>query len=304
MPALLVLRQYLLLVRLPNTFTAPSNILAGYFALILPSYANVSHLAILILSSLLLYLSGIVFNDYFDIEEDRKERPFRPLPSGKVTKQKAFIIAAASMLAGNILVFAVGATSVVISIILSATIIAYNYRLKHTVAGPFTIGAARFLNVSLGASPAFPALLFSNNNILIVRIMIVSVSMFLYVIAISILSRMEIGATRSIQTVRGPFFIIFAVIAMIIFAGLVGVFQIDLVVSLTLFAGTVIITFKQTIFKDYSSTGIQKAIKILVLSIIVLDSVFVSGTAGLYYGLATLLLIIPSIVLARKLYVT
>lgn len=304
MPALLVLRQYLLLVRLPNTFTAPSNILAGYFAVILPSYANVSHLAILILSSLLLYLSGIVFNDYFDLEEDRKERPFRPLPSGKVTKQKAFIIASASMLAGNILVFAVGTTSVVVSIIISATIIAYNYRLKHTIAGPFAMGAARFLNVSLGASPAFPALLFSNNDILIVRIMIVSVSMFLYVIAISILSRMEIGATRSIQTVSGPFFIIFAVITMIIFAGLVGVFHIDLVVSLTLFAGTVIITFKQTIFKDYSSAGIQKAIKILVLSIIVLDSVFVSGTAGLYYGLATLLLIIPSIVLARKLYVT
>lgn len=299
-----MLRQYLLLVRLPNTFTVPSNILAGYFAVILPSYANVSHLAILILSSLLLYLSGIVFNDYFDIEEDRKERPFRPLPSGKVTKQKAFIIAAASMLAGNILVFAVGATSVVISIILSVTIIAYNYRLKHTITGPFIMGAARFLNVFLGASPAFPALLFSNNNILILRIMLVSVSVFLYVIAISILSRMEIGATRSIQTVMCPFFIIFAVITMILFAGLVGIFKINLVVSLTLFAGTVIITFKQTIFKDYSSTGIQKAIKIMVLSIIILDSVFVSGTAGLYYGLATLLLIIPSIVLARKLYVT
>jgi 4-hydroxybenzoate polyprenyltransferase len=166
------------------------------------------------------------------------------------------------------------------------------------------MGAARFLNVFLGASPAFPALLFSNNNILILRIMLVSVSVFLYVIAISILSRMEIGATRSIQTVMCPFFIIFAVITMILFAGLVGIFKINLVVSLTLFAGTVIITFKQTIFKDYSSTGIQKAIKIMVLSIIILDSVFVSGTAGLYYGLATLLLIIPSIVLARKLYVT
>ena len=77
MPALLVLRQYLLLVRLPNTFTAPSNILAGYFAVISPSYANVSQLAILMLSSVLLYLSGIVFNDYFDIEIDLKKRPLR-----------------------------------------------------------------------------------------------------------------------------------------------------------------------------------------------------------------------------------
>jgi hypothetical protein len=84
----------------------------------------------------------------------------------------------------------------------------------------------------------------------------------------------------------------------------VVVFQIDVVVCLILFACIIIITFKRTIFQDYSSIGIQRAIKTMVLSIIVLDSVFVSGTAGLYYGLATLLLIIPSIVLARELYVT
>jgi 4-hydroxybenzoate polyprenyltransferase len=299
-----VLKQYLLLVRAPNTFTAPSDILAGYLAVILPSDTDVSQLIILILSSILLYLSGIVFNDYFDIEEDRKERPFRPLPSGRVTKEKAFIIAIASMITGNVLAYAVGTTSLVISIILSATVITYDYRLKHTLAGPFTMGAARFLNVFLGASPVLPALLFSNNNILIARILIVSASLYLYVLAISILSRMEVGATRSIQTVRGPFLIIFAVIAIIVVAGLVKVFQIELVVSLMLFAGMIIITFKRTILQDYSSAGIQKAVKTMVLSIIVLDSIFVSGTAGIYYGLSTLLLIIPSIALARKLYVT
>jgi hypothetical protein len=42
----------------------------------------------------------------------------------------------------------------------------------------------------------------------------------------------------------------------------------------------------------------------MVLSIVVLDSVFVSGTAGMFYGLATLLLIAPAVVLAKKLYVT
>ena len=115
---------------------------------------------------------------------------------------------------------------------------------------------------------------------------------------------MEVGATLSTQTVKGPFLIIFAVIAIIVVAGLVKVFRIELVVSLMLFAGIIIITFKRTMFEDYSSAGIQKAVKTMVLSIIVLDSVFVSGTAGLYYGLSTLLLIIPSIVLARKLYVT
>jgi 4-hydroxybenzoate polyprenyltransferase len=298
-----VLRQYLLLARLPNLFTAPSNILAGYFTVILPSYANASHLTILMLSSVLIYVSGIVFNDYFDIEVDRRERPLRPLPSGKVTKQKAFIIAAISMITGNILVFAVGATSVVISVILSAIVIAYDWRLKHTIVGPIAMGAARFLNVLLGASPAFPALLSSSNNFFMLRLILVSVSMFLYVTAISILSRMEIGATRAKQAVRGPFLIIFAVIAMILLAWFGRIFQIDIIVSLMLFAGTIIITFKRT-FQEYSSTVIQKGIKTMVLSIIVLDSALVSGTAGLYYGVPILLLIIPAIVLARKLYVT
>jgi 4-hydroxybenzoate polyprenyltransferase len=300
----LLFRKYLLLVRLPNTFTAPSNILTGYFAVILSWHANVSVLAILMISSTLLYVSGIVFNDFFDIEIDRKERPFRPLPSNEITKQKALIIAAASMIIANLLAFAAGTASLIVAIILSATIIGYDYRLKRTMAGPVTMGSARFLNIFLGASPGLAGLLYYNDNFLLTRLLLLSILMLLYVFAISILSRMEVGGVKSIRNVIGPFLIIFAIIAMIVFAVIDRIFQIDLVVCLILFAGIIIVTFKRTIFQDYSSKGIQNAIKIMVLSIIVLDSVFVSGTAGLYYGLATLLLIIPSIVLARELYVT
>jgi 4-hydroxybenzoate polyprenyltransferase len=299
-----VFRKYLLLVRLPNTFTAPSNILTGYFAVVLPWHANLSVLAILMISSALLYVSGIVFNDFFDIEIDRKERPFRPLPSNEITKQKALIIAATSMIIANLLAFATGTVSLVVAIILSATIIGYDYRLKRTMVGPLTMGSARFLNIFLGASPGLVGLLFYNDNFFLTRLLLVCILMLLYVLAISILSRMEVGRVKSIRNVIGPFLIIFAIIVMIVFAVFDRIFQIDLVVCLILFAGIIIITFKRTIFQDYSSIGIQKSIKTMVLSIIVLDSVFVSGTAGLYYGLATLLLIIPSIVLARKLYVT
>jgi 4-hydroxybenzoate polyprenyltransferase len=300
-----MIRQYLLLIRLPNAFTAPSNILTGYFTVVLPSYANVSNLSILILSSALLYISGIVFNDYFDIEVDRQERPFRPLASGKVTKQKAFTIAAAAMITANFLAFTVSTASFIVAIILSATVIGYDYRLKQTMAGPVTMGSARFLNIFLGASPALAGLLFSNNNFLVLRLVLVSMLMLLYVLAISILSRREIGeTTRSKRTIIGPFIIIFAVIGSIVFARYLSIFQVDLVPSLALFAGITIITFKQTVFQDYSSRGIQKAIKTLVLSIIVFDSIFVSGTASIYFGLATLLFIIPSIALAKKLYVT
>jgi 4-hydroxybenzoate polyprenyltransferase len=255
------------------------------------------------ISSALLYVSGIVFNDFFDIEIDRKERPFRPLPSNEITKQKALIIATVSMIIANLLAFAAGIASLIVAIILSATIIGYDYRLKRTMAGPLTMGSARFLNIFLGASPGLAGLLFYD-NFLLTRLLLVCILMLLYVLAISALSRMEVGGVKSIRNVIGPFLIIFAIIAMIVFGAVERIFQLDLVVCLILFASIIIVTFKRTIFQDYSSTGIQRAIKTMVLSIVVLDSVFVSGTAGLYYGLATLLLIIPSIVLARELYVT
>jgi 4-hydroxybenzoate polyprenyltransferase len=73
--------------------------------------------------------------------------------------------------------------------------------------------------------------------------------------------------------------------------------------NLILLAGIMTITFKQTKSRN-CSLAIQKAIKNMVISIIVLDSVFISGSIGLYYGLATLLLIIPSVIFSRKLYVT
>jgi 4-hydroxybenzoate polyprenyltransferase len=91
-----MLRQYLLLIRLPNLFTVPSNILIGHFIVIPDDSANILQLLCLIFSSVLLYVAGIILNDYFDIvdiEVDRKERPFRPLPSGRITKQKALLTA-------------------------------------------------------------------------------------------------------------------------------------------------------------------------------------------------------------------
>jgi 4-hydroxybenzoate polyprenyltransferase len=296
-----VLRQYLLLIRLPNTFTAPSNILTGYFAIISPAYAHSQQLFILILSSVLIYIAGTVFNDYFDIEIDLKERPYRPLPAGTITKQKAFVIAMVSLVSANILAFAVSWSSFVISTILSATVISYDFRLKNTVIGPITMGAARFLNVILGASPALFVLLANNN--FFVRMIFVSLSIFLYVLAISLLSRKEIDGMQTRRTIVGSFFIVFTVIASISFAGFLGIFKMEFFANLILFAGIIIITFRQTKSRN-SSLVIQKAIKNMVISIIVLDSVFISGSIGLYYGLATLLLIIPSIIFSRKLYVT
>jgi 4-hydroxybenzoate polyprenyltransferase len=299
-----VLRQYLLLVRLPNIFTVPSNILAGYFAVIPVSYANVLQLSLLILSSILLYIAGIVFNDFFDIKTDLIERPNRPLPSGRVPKQNALIIAIVSMISANIFASAASTISFVICAILSTIVIGYDYRLKNTIIGPITMGGARSLNIILGASTTLFAILAYSSNSL-VRIIFVSLSLFFYILAISLLSRKEAGDIIEIRhTIVGSFLIIFSLILSIVFAGLLAnLLKIDFLVNLILFSAIMVITYKQTnIHRD--SSAIQKAIKHLVISIIILDSIFISGTAGLFYGLGSLFLVVPSIFLSRSLYVT
>ena len=43
---------------------------------------------LLLLASACLYCGGMVWNDYFDREQDRRERGDRPIPSGKVAPQR------------------------------------------------------------------------------------------------------------------------------------------------------------------------------------------------------------------------
>jgi 4-hydroxybenzoate polyprenyltransferase len=290
------LREYLLLIRLPNVFTTPSNILAGYFAAVTVAETDIMRLIALMVSSGLLYIGGIVLNDYFDVEIDKRERPSRPLPSGNVSKRHAMAIVIVALLIANTIALVVGPISLAVSLALTFAIIAYNYRLKHGLLGPFAMGGARFLNVIFGASPA---LLYINNHSFAI-VGAAAASLFLYIVAITILSKKEAGNERPNSTIAS--LIVFGVISAIAALGLLLQLQWAFLLNLSIFAAVMIVTFKRHLMKEMPS--VQKAIRNMVISIIIIDSVFVTGTAGLPYGLATLLLIAPAVVLAKKLYVT
>ena len=292
-------KEYLQLIRLPNVFTTPSNILAGYFAAVTTTAAAEAdgvHLIALMVSSGLLYIAGIVLNDYFDIEIDKKERPSRPLPSGKISKGYALTIAIVALLIANIIALVVGPISLAISLALTLLIIAYDYQLKYSVLGPFAMGGTRSLNVIFGASPV---LLYTDNHSVAI-VAAAAASLFFYVSSITILSKKEVGKERPNSTL--VILIVFGVILAIVPLGMLLQFEWTFLLSLSIFAGVTIVTFRQYIAKEVPS--VQKAVRNMVISIIILDSVFVTGTAGLPYGLATLLLIAPVVVLAKKLYVT
>ena len=290
------LKEYLLLIRLPNVFTAPSNILTGYFAAVTVAEANSVHLTALMVSSGLLYIGGIVLNDYFDVEIDKRERPFRPLPSGNISKRHALAIAIVAMLIANTIALVLGPISFAVSLLLTFAIIVYDYRLKHGLSGPFAMGSARFLNVILGASPV---LLYLNSHSYAI-VGTAAASLFLYIVAITLLSKKETGNERPNSTI--VFLMVFGVISAVAALGLLLQLQWAFLVNLSIFAVVMIVTLRQYLMKELPS--VQKAVRNMVISVIILDSIFVSGTAGLLYGLATLLLIAPAVVLAKKLYVT
>lgn len=87
------LAGWLEMLRLPNLFTLPGDVLAGAF-LAHTGTGEWGPLARAVAISFFLYISGLIFNDYFDRHEDARERPRRPIPSGRVSARSALAVAA------------------------------------------------------------------------------------------------------------------------------------------------------------------------------------------------------------------
>src|SRR6266496_4496406 len=82
------LLAYAQLIRLPNVFTAMADIFMGFW-FTHETLSPVCIFLLLLLSSSCLYTAGMVLNDVFDVQRDRRERPQRPIPSGRVTLKVA-----------------------------------------------------------------------------------------------------------------------------------------------------------------------------------------------------------------------
>lgn len=156
------LTPWLRLMRLPTVFTALTNILCGYFvstdSRALPDVFGQTEFWLLLVSSALLYLGGMVLNDVFDYELDCQERPERPLPSGQIPLRSAATLGWLMMVGGLGSAFAAGLvsetgySSFLIAVVLAALVWFYDSTLKSTPFSPFGMAGCRFLNIMLGAS--------------------------------------------------------------------------------------------------------------------------------------------------------
>jgi len=146
------LKSFLYLIRFPNVFTAASNILAAY-VISTSGKIDLPDLLLLVFSSVLLYSSGMVFNDYHDRKQDALSSPNRPIPSGNVSVSEALILGSSLALLGLVLTALVSFKALIIGLILLIAILNYDFLLKkHHLIAALGMGLCRAFNWLLGMS--------------------------------------------------------------------------------------------------------------------------------------------------------
>jgi 4-hydroxybenzoate polyprenyltransferase len=148
---------YLRMMRPANIVTSVADVLAGAaIAGVFSSGLLREHLSGVILlcfSTACLYAGGIVFNDVFDAELDKLERPERAIPSGSISLQHATVFGSILLLAGIIFAGIFSATSALFATGVALFALLYNKTSKHhPFFGPLNMGVCRGLNLLLGVS--------------------------------------------------------------------------------------------------------------------------------------------------------
>jgi 4-hydroxybenzoate polyprenyltransferase len=293
------MRAYAQLVRLPNVFTALADIgLGAFIASAQPTSLDASwwvRLVLVALASVCLYSAGMVLNDYFDREIDRKERPDRPIPSGRVAARNALIFGIVLLGLGNIAATTTGREAALLATALVVAILAYNGGLKHTWAGPLVMGSCRGLNVLLGLTLTNLDAGWRVHLALLVG---------LYITGVTLFARTEARSSH-------PALLGLAATLMTLAIGL----AIPLPANLP--AGTTTSVYPYALaamacwiglpvweaLRRPTPTRVQAAVKRAIFGLVAFDAVLASVFAG-PAALMLFLLVIPGLILGRWLYST
>ena len=179
---------WLQLLRPPNLFTVPGDPLAGFFfcSALLSGAASAGHVVLPVLAVLLIYMGGLIGNDVADYEEDRRDRPARPIPSGCISRRAAFVASAGCALVGLVLAYCAGWSVFWMAGITQGAVMLYNGGLKrYTFVGAVIMGACRGCSFLVGAMAAHP------RAYLAVPVLTAATGVTLYIAAITWLADRE-----------------------------------------------------------------------------------------------------------------
>lgn len=301
------IKNYLTLVRFPNLFTLPSNVLVGYFSTHTHNIIEVNTISLVILVSACLYAAGVIFNDVADRQIDFKERPNRPIPSGKITQRSAIVLALLLIAISITVSYFISAPTFTVVFVLITIIFLYDFMLKNSLFGPAVMGTTRVLNILLGASPNLSNLIEGETGYAFYRLCLVCISEFIYISGISILSKYETHKNQSFQLKRSHALLFLSPLIIGVYAASIGLFNDNTWIYLFIFGSFILFMLKVTLSSRLAITDstLQKIISLLIIGIIVHDAVYIGGSLDSWYlGISTFVLLVPTILLGKRFYVT
>ena len=136
-------RVLLELGRVSNLPTVWSNVLAG-MVLAGGLLATVPLMVVLVAASLM-YVGGMFLNDAFDAEIDARERPERPIPSGRVSRRAVYAMGFGQLGLGVLLLMTVALKAALVGVLLAGAIVLYDAWHKGNVLSPVVMGLCRVL---------------------------------------------------------------------------------------------------------------------------------------------------------------
>lgn len=113
---------------------------------------DIGRLATAVAGVLFIYAGGMIFNDVADVATDTKERPGRPLPSGRIRRAHAAWAGAGCTMAGLMAFAATSLLTLEIGAALAALALLYNFALKRSWFGSIALGGCRALSVLVGTT--------------------------------------------------------------------------------------------------------------------------------------------------------
>jgi hypothetical protein len=183
-----MIRTWLQLFRAPNLLTVPGEPLAGF--LLASPLGDLKQAEWAVAASLCFYGAGLLFNDVADYQEDLRDRPGRPIPSGQASRLSVSIVGGLLIALGAVICAQLGPLASRIGLLLIAAILAYDFGLKKIpVLGPLTMGACRGLSLLLGAA--------ASSSGFIPPVLVAAGTTMFYIAAVTQLARHETAPEKT-----------------------------------------------------------------------------------------------------------
>lgn len=290
------------LTRPANIITAIADILAGAaisgvaYTLLQDNVPEMwVNLGWLVLATIGLYGGGVAFNDVFDADLDKTERPERPIPSGQATVRSAGWMAFLLLLIGVLAAWQVSVLSGILAFSVALLAVLYDAWGKHqTLFGPVNMGLCRAGNLLLGMS-LVPGAVQEFGYIGMVPLV--------YVAAITMVSRGEVHGKNTRALYGG--LVMYASILLFV-AGLAFIQKDHWWESLPFLILLAYFIFPPLVkaIKKQEPALIGKSVKAAVLALILVNASLAAAFSGWVVGLVILLLLPVSLRLARVFAVT